>query len=161
MNRILLFVHRLGIGGWVGAMLAISVLVPPIVFTTLPRRSAGEVMGSIFSAYYLLGIALGVLALVALVLLAWRTGWGRERLAAAVILGVMLAVTGLMKLSVVPAVFEARGLMYQAEDAGRAEAPALRAEMGRLHAMSVRLNGAVLLAGVFVIFLGAMRERAG
>lgn len=152
------FLHRLGVGGWVGAMIGVSLLVPPIVFGNLPRREAGQVMGTVFSAYYVLGLVLGVLALASLALLAWRTGWGRERMAAAALLGMMLAATVFLKISVVPGVFEVRDRMYLAEDAQAADAPALRAEMDRLHAMSVRLNGSVLVAGMVVLFLGGMRE---
>ncbi|MDH4230114.1 MAG: DUF4149 domain-containing protein [Nitrospirota bacterium] len=158
MNLLLNFVHRLAAGGWVGVMLGVSLLVPPVVFGNLPRREAGEVMGRIFSAYYLLGIALGILALLALVLLALRTGWGRERVAAAVMLAVMLGASGYLRMGLVPQVFAARDRMYTLEDAAAPEGVAARARMGRLHALSEGINGTVLLCGIGVLLLGAIRE---
>ncbi|MFQ5509969.1 MAG: DUF4149 domain-containing protein [Leptospirillia bacterium] len=151
------FGYRLATGCWLGSVVAVSFLVAPTVFRGLPRRTAGEVMGQVFSGYYWLGAAFGTLALVCLVLLALRSDWGRERRISAALLALMVCTVLYARLSVVPELYEIRAALYPAEDAQTAEAAPLRERMDGLHTLSVRLNGGVLLGGIALMWLGAAR----
>jgi Domain of unknown function (DUF4149) len=150
------WLYRLAVGAWVGTVLGVSLLVPPFVFRMLPRQQAGEVMGTIFGWYYWLGIGLGLIALVAGASLARRVGWAWERVAALALLVAMVGAAGYVRLVVSPDIMAARELVYGAPDADSA-APH-RAALDALHHRAVLVNGAVLLGGVLVMLLDALRE---
>lgn len=152
---VLHFAYRFAVGAWVGAIVAVSFLVAPTVFGSLPRKVAGQVMGQVFSGYYVLGLVLGLIALAALVALAMSGGWSRDRVAAAVLLVLMVAGAGYARARLVPAVLEARDAVYAAPEG----APVDRARLDRLHHLSVGLNGGVLLCGLTVLVLGAVRDQ--
>ncbi len=150
------WLYRLSVGAWVGTVLGVSLLVPPFVFRMLPRQQAGEVMGTIFGWYYWLGIGLGAIALIAGVSLARRVGWNWERVAAVVLLVVMVGAAGYVRLIVSPDIMAARELIYGAPD--EASAAPHRATLDTLHHRSVMINGAILLGGVLVMLLDTLRE---
>ena len=62
-------------GAWLGSVIVVSFVVTRVIFGTLPRDTAGDVMTRVFSGYYWLGIGLGVVALASAISLARRTGW--------------------------------------------------------------------------------------
>lgn len=141
-----------------GTVAGVSLLVPPFVFRMLPREQAGEVMGTIFGWYYWLGIAFGVIALIAGVSLARRAGWAWERVAALALLVAMVGAAGYVRLVVSPDIMAAREMVYGAPDAESA-APH-RATLDALHHRSVLMNGAILLGGALVMLLDAVREQS-
>ena len=148
--------YRLAVGAWVGTVVGVSLLVPPIVFGNLPREQAGEVMGKVFGIYYWLGIGFGIAALAAGGALARRAGWSWERVAALTLLVAMVGAAGYVRLVVSPDIMAAREQVYQAVDADAA-APH-RATLDALHHRSVLINGAILLGGALVMLLEALRE---
>lgn len=146
-------------GAWLGTIVAVSFLVAPMVFRNLPRETAGQVMGRIFSAYYVLGIMCGMVALAAMVVLSVRLRWNWERLVAVLLLTTMVSAAGYARLILTPGIFEVRAHVYAAELAEAPEAPALRDQLDALHDRSVRLNAAVLLGCVLLLLIGAVREQ--
>lgn len=143
-------------GAWFGTVVAVSFLVAPKVFGTLPRETAGDVMTRVFSGYYWLGIGLGVVALAAGIALARRTGWTWERWLALALLVAMVGAAGYTRLIVMPDLVAAREARAQAAEG---EAAPLQAKVDALHVLSVRLNAGVLLGGALVILLEAVREQ--
>ncbi len=128
------------------------------MFRLLPRESAGSVMGTIFSNYYLMGMVLGAIALAAAVGLGLRNGWGRMRLITIVMLLAMIAAAGHNRYNIAPKIIEVRGEMWQVEK-GTEAAKTLRGRMDDLHHLAVGLNGAMLLVGIFLIGVESRRER--
>jgi putative copper export protein len=161
MNVILRFVYQLSLGAWVGAIILVSFVVAPTVFRNLPRQEAGSVMSMVFGSYYSLCIGLGLVALVAVVLLALRGGWPRHLLVSAALVLVMLAAAGHVRYSIMPELMMVRSQVWAAEaaDADGAEGVALRGRMDKLHDQSVQLNGAMLLIGIGLVFVAARREQ--
>jgi len=135
-----------------------SFLVAPTMFHMLPRQTAGQVMGTIFGHYYLMGMVLGLIALAATVLLGMRGGWHRSRWLTVVLLVAMVAAAGHSRYAIAPQIIEVRGQMWQAPE-GSDDAGKLHAQMDRLHHLAVALNGAMLLMGLVLIGLDARREK--
>lgn len=115
----------------------------PVVFKTLEREKAGEVVGIIFPRYYMIGYVCGVLILLVLLLnesvgLKW-CAWG-----------IMMLGTASAGLGVNP---RAKVLKEKLKHAPEAEKPALEARFKTLHSLSVKLNAAVLFAGLWLLWL--------
>ena len=156
MNIALRFIYRFATAVWLGTIVATSLMVAPIVFNSLPRQTAANVMTQVFSAYYGMGLGLGLVALVALGLLASRSGWSWERWAATGLLILMVTLAGYTRLVTVPELVQVRGEMWAAEATGSIE-PALRERFDTLHHRSVTFNVGMLLAGTVLVLVEAVR----
>lgn len=144
-------------GAWLGTVLVVSFVVTRVVFTTLPRDTAGDVMTRVFSGYYWLGIGLGMAALAAGIALARRTGWSWERWAALLLLAAMVGAAGYTRLILMPDLVAARTARDGAA-APDAAAP-FQAELDKLHHRSVLLNVGLLAGAAGVVLLEAGREQ--
>jgi hypothetical protein len=147
VSTIINFIYLLSLVCWIGSIIFFSFFVAPVVFSTLEREKAGEVVGNIFPRYYMIGYVSGVLVLMALLLngpagLKW-CAWG--------IMVVGAACAGLV---VNP---KAKTLKGQLKDSPEAEKPALEARFRTLHSLSVKLNAAVLFAGLWLLWLSAAK----
>ena len=57
------FIYLLSLVCWIGSIIFFSFIVAPIIFKTLDREKAGEVVRKIFPLYYKLGYICGALIL--------------------------------------------------------------------------------------------------
>jgi hypothetical protein len=144
---------------WLGMMGFFAFVVAPAAFGMLERESAGRLVTAVFPRYYGVGVALGLLALAALI---WRSSAGAGR-------GVDWAPLALVALMMVLTVYAMAVLAPQAEAAWTA-ARAARSEgvptaaalrFARLHRLSGILNLVVMVAGVVLVVLEAVRVRGG
>src|SRR5262245_36984705 len=142
---------------WLGVMAFFAGIVAPAAFTTLDREAAGRFVSAVFPRYYALGVALGGLALAALVARA-LLGRGRPGDWLPLLLVVVMLATALYAwLAVLPAAHAAREAARQAAPAGGAASVEAMA-FARLHRLSGILNGVTMLAGVlFLVVLGVRR----
>lgn len=62
------FIYILGLVCWVGGIVFFSFFAAPIIFSSLDREKAGEVVGVIFPRYYFLGYVCATLTLPALLI---------------------------------------------------------------------------------------------
>jgi uncharacterized membrane protein len=142
-------------GAWLGAMVFLAFVVAPAAFGTLDRQSAGDLMASVFPAYYRTGLLLGGLALAG-VLARWRreaSGWAR-----AAMLAGMLALTAWSLVVVLPEAQAARVALAAAR--GRGEPGSEEgSRFARAHRLSGALNGVVIVTGLVVIVAEAARGR--
>jgi uncharacterized membrane protein len=140
---------------WLGFMGFFAFVVAPAAFTALDRESAGRFVGAVFPRYYLVGAALALCALGALVAERLRDG-GRsgDWLGGALVLA-MLALTLYAWLAVLPAAHAAKQAMRLAPS-GAAGVEAL--SFSRLHRLSTILNGVVMLAGAAFVILDVARR---
>ena len=120
----------------------------PVVFKTLEREKAGELVGIIFPRYYMIGYVCGLLVLVALLLTGPETA-GLKWCA----WGIMMLGTVCAGLAVNP---KARILKEKLKDAPETEKPGLEARFKTLHSLSVKLNATVLFAGLWLLWLTAV-----
>ncbi len=156
MTNILRFVQFLALGTWLGSILYFSFAVAPALFATLSSRDqAGAVVGIALGRLHHLGNIAGVLYLVASLGLARSPKVFVQPAVVAVI--AMLAFTIISQHRITPRMTQLRTQMVSV-DATPPENP-LRAEFDRLHKVSVRLEGSVLLLGLIALFLTARAPR--
>jgi hypothetical protein len=147
---------------WVGG-LVFFVVVAAVAFGNLPStHEAGIVVRGCLMALHTLGTYAGFLyLLLTLALLAlgdrhWRHG------AEIALIVLMLALTGYSQLSIIPRMERDRTSLqqqYSAEvDQTPKDAPA-HAEFDRLHNQSTQVEGGVLLAGLIVLAMAALKDR--
>ncbi len=152
MSSILRFLEFLSLGTWVGSILFLSFVVAPGAFLTLSNRDlAGAVVGMALGRLHLIGLFAGVIYLASRVALA-RTP-GALASVAALLVVVMFVLTLVSQFGVSPRMAGLRAQMGSV-DATPPDSP-LRIEFNRLHRVSVQLEVAVLLAGLFALFLTA------
>jgi hypothetical protein len=147
ISTLINFIYLLSLVCWIGSIIFFSFFVAPVVFKTLERDKAGEVVGIIFPHYYMIGYVSGVLVLMALLLngpagLKW-CAWG-----------IMMVGTAYAGLVVNP---KAKTLKQQLKDSSEAEKSTLEVRFKNLHSLSVKLNGAVLFSGLWLLWLSAAK----
>jgi uncharacterized membrane protein len=155
MNAVWRYLEILSLGSWVGSIIYLSFIVAPGLFGTLASRDqAGAVVGLVLGRLHLLGYAAAIVYLAAAVAAAKSPAALARPAALAVIL--MLALTVVSQQGVSPRMARLRTEMGSIERTP-AENP-LRVQFDRLHKVSVRLEGAVLLLGLAGLFL-TVRQR--
>ncbi len=160
MATILRYLEFLSLGTWVGSIIFLSFVVAPGAFATLGSRDqAGAVVGMALGRLHLLGLIAGVLFLVARAARSLSTGRGLALLAspAALAVVVMLLLTLVSQYSVAPRMAHLRVQMVSV-DRTPEDSP-LRVEFNRLHRVSVRLEVAVLLAGLAALLFTVRNNR--
>jgi len=142
------FVYLFGLVFWIGSILFFSFFTAPVLFKTLDRSQAGEVIEVLFPRYYGIGYVCAGLILAALLL-----NWPALSMLKLGIWGVMAAGTFYTGLAINPRV---RGLKEQMKSARKAaDKKPLEARFQSLHSLAVKLNAAVLLAGLGLLWATA------
>jgi len=148
MTTFIHFLYLFGLVFWVGSILFFSFFAAPALFKTLDRSSAGEVIEVIFPRYYAIGYVCAGLILAAL--LAGLPEVPAVKLAT---WGVMAACTAYTGLAINPKV---RGLKEQIKTVRKPnDKKDLESRFKSLHSLAVKLNAAVLLAGLTLIWTTA------
>ena len=148
MNSTLInFIYLLSLVCWIGSIIFFSFFVAPVVFKNLEREKAGELVGIIFPRYYMIGYVCGVLVLGVLLLNGLDT-MGLKGCA----WGIMMLGTACAGLVVNP---RAKTLKEKLKVAPESEKPDLEIRFKTLHSLSVKLNAAVLFAGLWLLWLSA------
>jgi hypothetical protein len=155
MTNILRFVQVFALGAWVGSIFYFSAAVAPGAFRVLSNQDqAGALVQFTLGRLHTLGVVAGLLYLFASIGLA-QSFKGLVRPAA---IGVVLMIV----LTITSQNFVMRRMLALRTEMGSVVAtPAsnpLRAEFDRLHGISVKLEGAVLLIGFAALFL-TVREK--
>ena len=142
------------VAAWLGAMGFFAFVVAPAAFSTLEREAAGRFVGAVFPRYYAVGLALGLLALFGLGARGFVSGFRvLDWLTAGAVL-MMLALTLYAGAVVLPAAHAAREAMRAA-----GADPSAALGFARLHRLSGILNAIVMVMGVAVVAIEAVRRR--
>jgi len=129
---------------WMGAIVFFSFFVAPVLARALEPAAFSRVVRTIFPRYYALGAVCGLALLGIAVARGALWVWNGPARAAAVLFAVLTLVQILARQWLTPAINAAR-------DAGASG----QARFDRLHALSVRLNGLVLvLLAAYVFWMG-------
>jgi uncharacterized membrane protein len=146
MRSMARFLLILSLVVWLGGITFFSFVVAPALFAMLPNpQVAGAVVRVTLVRLHVIGIACGVLFLLATFIIKLKNVKGLR-----LVVGLMVLLTALSQFGVMPQmerIREAAGGSVQAlppQDAGRAA-------FDRLHKFSVVLEGATLLVGMVVI----------
>jgi len=139
------FIYLLSLVCWLGSIIFFSFFVAPVVFKTLDREKAGEIVGIIFPRYYKLGYICAALILLSFLMIG---GVGLKWCA----WGIMVLGSGLAGLVINP---KAKKIKEQLKSSPENEIPPLEAKFKALHSLSVKLNALVLFSGLWLLGLTA------
>lgn len=159
MSTILRYIEFLSLGIWLGSIIFLSFVVAPGAFGTLGSRDqAGALVGLALARMHVLGLVCGVVFLTARVASSLLAGRGLSALLApaALLVILMMVLTGVSQYGVSARMAHLRQQMVSVDRTP--EDNPLRIEFNRLHRISVRLEVAVLLAGLAALFF-TTRER--
>jgi D-alanyl-lipoteichoic acid acyltransferase DltB (MBOAT superfamily) len=144
---------------WVGGLVFFG-FVAAVAFKTLPdAHSAGAVVrGSLIQLHHI-GMVAGIVYLVfTLALLGTQRDSHPVRAVELMLVLVMLALTGYSEFSVIPRMEKDRMSVGGDITAAPADAPAV-VHFNRLHKVSVRVEGAVLIAGLLLLGMTSVHGR--
>src|SRR4030095_12797753 len=139
----------------VGAIIFFSFFTTPTLFREAPVALARELVAKMFPSYYILGYATQFIALASLGLrgvFEKPFPWVRVLL-----LVLMLGCTLYAGLNLLPKAHTAKTVLKTLEPGP--EQDAKQAEFDRLHRFSVALNGTVLVTGLMVLGITAVKLR--
>lgn len=139
---------------WVGEIVFFSFVGAPAIFRVFAPADAGRAVGAIFPAYYRIGYVCGII-LTAGSLVFWCTSAGRVWWTVnTCLVAAMLAASLYAGMVVLPRATMLRPLIHEATTAA-----AVKEEFHRLHRLAVNLNGLVLVCGLAVSVITAVRLR--
>jgi uncharacterized membrane protein len=149
------FLMLLSLVVWIGGLVFFAFVLAPTAFQVLPNTHlAGNVVGRALGRLHWIALASGILFLLAS-LLDSRLTSGTAHLFAArhLLICGMLALTLLSQFGIIPRMDQLRASVgdFQSLQPDNPQ----RREFDALHAWSTRLEGAVLLAGLLVVYLTA------
>lgn len=130
-------VFVLSLSLWIGGVVFYSGAVLPLLFMNLEPADAGRIAALVFPVYFRAGLAAGLVATAAALVLS--RGGGRAWRAVFAALVVMTVAQGWSALVVHPEMAKIRGDQQQVE------------RFQQLHHLSVRLNGIVLGGGLLIL----------
>ncbi len=143
MQTLINYIYLLSLVCWLGSIIFFSFVAAPGIFKTLEREKAGELVGVIFPKYSFIGYVCGVLALATLL-----SGSGNIPVVQlALVLG-MTACTVFAGRVIGPRARDLKARIKAEPENGEA----LRLRFKSLHGWSVRLNAAVLLMGLVLLW---------
>jgi hypothetical protein len=159
MTTVFRIVRLFALAVWVGGLVFFG-FVAAVAFKTLPDvSSAGAVVRGSLIALHHIGMVAGIVyLLVTLALLATQRDTHPVRAAELVLVVVMMMLTGYSEFSVIPRMEADRISLGGDVTKAPADAPAL-AHFDRLHKVSVRVEGAVLIAGLLLLGLASVHGR--
>jgi uncharacterized membrane protein len=142
---------------WIGGIIFFSFVLAPTVFTVLPTtKLAGDVVSASLSKLHWMGLASGIIFLVASLALDWKSPAESKLLVATHILVlVMLVLTAISQFVITPGIRVLRQQMGAIENVPQPNER--RLEFDRLHAWSTRAEGSVFFCGLIVVVLTARR----
>jgi hypothetical protein len=150
MSTLLRTIEFLCLGLWLGSDVFLSFVVAPGAFWILPSRDqAGAMVGFALGRMHLLGVACGIVLLLARL--------ARTRTFASFVTPVALCVVLMIAFTIASQVGISPRMAMLRVQMGSIQATAqdspLLAEFNRLHRISVSLESGVLLAGLGMLFL--------
>jgi hypothetical protein len=142
---------------WIGGIIFFAFVEAPTLFTVLPTtRLAGDVVSASLTKLHWMGLISGIVFLIASLLYNWQKHVQLRAFALSHIFVVlMLALTAYSQFGITPRMRELRAEMQNVDNSSPNYAQ--RAEFDRLHEWSTRLEGGVLLLGLGMVGLTALR----
>jgi len=161
LEKVLRALRLLAMVAWVGGLAFFAFVVAPVAFHRLASaHQAGLVVGGTLEILHRIGLIGGVVFYIATGIL-WLRAEVPARVGFAIemaLTGVMLAVTAYSQFRILPAMdrdrVQAGGVIETADIANPA-----RVDFGRLHVLSERLEGLVLLCGIGVVLVLARESQ--
>jgi hypothetical protein len=145
---------------WVGGLIFFVTAVTRVAFDTMPDpHQAGLIVRGTLLALHHIGFIAGAVYLVStLALIGTQRDSHIARAVEVLIVFVMLIITGYSHFSVLPRMEADRLTLGGVVDTAPADAPA-RVHFNRLHGLSVKLEGTVLIGGILLVCLAPLPRR--
>ena len=158
MPTVLVALRLLSIVVWVGGIIFFAFVVAPVAFGNLPSaHEAGIVVRHTLLALHSIGMVCGSVFLLASILLLQRGARPRNLTLQAALIALMFLTTAASQFAILPRMERDRVAAGGIIESVPPTDPA-RADFERLHPLSERLEGAVLLLGLTTIVLMARDE---
>ena len=139
---------------WIGSIVFFSFAVAPTVFKTLKPEDAATLIRRIFSKYYLIGIVCAAVGIVCVGLLLADRAFGKWPAILSLLLLASMGGTDLwLRQGVMPHMNSLRDRRAAVESSGGRPDEELEQEWKALHRLSVKMNAAVLLCALALVFL--------
>ena len=160
MTIFLRSVRLIALAVWVGCVVFFAFAVARVAFATLPdpRLAGAVVRGTLLELHRIGLMAGGVYFLFTVALIGMQRDTHPARAAELVLIVAMLSLTAYSQFSVVPSMERDRLSLGGDVNAASVNAPA-RIHFERLHGLSVKLEGAVLLEGLVLLALAPVHGR--
>ena len=142
------FIYLFSLVFWVGSIIFFSFFTAPALFKTLDRSYAGDVIEAIFPKYYFIGYLCSALLLVTLLLMAPELP--RAKLGLLAVMAVGTYYTGLF---INPKVSVLKEEIKSTKK--KNEKKTIEKKFKSLHSLAVKMNAAVLLAALGLLWLTA------
>ena len=149
MLDVLRFTLLLGLAAWLGMLIFFTFFAAPSIFKVLPRELAGQVIGDIFSKYWMIGYVAGLLSLSSLLGIAFIEK--SFPVALIILLTAMTGITFYSGLAVAPVARRLKAGIHSKPEPANKEA--LEKGFRRVHAKSAVLNLVVISSGVAALYL--------
>lgn len=143
--QIATLLYRLSIAFWAGGTTLFTFILTPVLFKSLSRDHAGQIVGLLFPGYFRWGLACGALALASRLVM--RTGAP----APVILLVIMLALTSFQAFYIEPRAAALKRQIPSFETTPR-EHP-LRREFSKLHGISATCNLTVVAGGIALVVM--------
>ena len=151
------FLMLLSLVCWIGGLIFFAFVLAPTVFSVLPTTHlAGNVVGRALGKLHWIGIISGIVFLASSMFYSRLTDGTPHVLAARhVILCLMLALTLISQFAIIPRMDTLRTSLGEVQSVP-VDNPE-RVQFDALHVWSTRVEGAVLLLGLMVVYLTAQQ----
>jgi len=150
MTPAIKWLYIVSLGVWVGSIIFFSFFIAPTVFKVLKPEDAARLQRALFPKYYFVGMICAGIGIVCVGLLLAERVFGKWPGVLSLLLLAAMGATDLwLRQAIVPHMAEIREQRVAAKEPD----PAVEEEWKSLHRLSVQLNGAVLLAGLVLVFL--------
>jgi len=151
------FLMLLSLVCWIGGLIFFAFVVAPTAFSVLPTSHlAGNVVGRSLGKLHWIGLISGVVFLVSSLLYSRFTdGTAHVFAARHVLLCLMLALTLISQFGIIPRMDALRASLGEVRSVPLDNPE--RVQFDALHAWSTRVESAVLLLGLVVVYLTAQR----
>jgi hypothetical protein len=159
MTTLFRIIRLIALASWVGSLIFFG-FVAQVAFTTMPdAHQAGLIVRGSLIALHHLGMVAGLLyLLITLALLATQSDTHPIRAAELALVIAMLSLTVYSQFSVLPRMERDRIALGGDVDAAPLSAPARR-HFDRLHGLSVKIEGAILIEGLLLLAMAAVHGR--
>jgi uncharacterized membrane protein len=149
------FLMLLSLVCWIGGLIFFAFVVAPTAFSVLPTSHlAGNVVGRSLSKLHWIGLISGIVFLVSSLLHSRFTdGTAHVFAARHVLLCLMLALTLISQFAIIPRMDALRASLGEVRSVPLDNPE--RVQFDALHVWSTRVEGAVLLLGLVVVYLTA------
>ena len=159
MTTILRILRLIALASWVGSLIFFG-FVAKVAFTTLsdPHQAGAVVRGTLIDLHHLGFVAGLIYFIITLALLATQGDSHPARAGELALIVAMLALTAYSQFSVMPRM-EADRLALGGDVTPATQTAPAHIHFDRLHHLSVRLEGAVLIEGLLLLALAPIHGR--